>query len=234
MITKYNAMTKTGILLFTLLLGFSSQAQTIVLEQDVNMDTAVSDYGKNRRNFLGTWVGIGMNVGQTDNDSIELKTGSDRFTFGVYYKRKVAKVYSVLLSANYTVSEYKFKVPDDIKYNNLRVNEVNAEFGNRINFGKRGNVIGNYLELGISGIYVFHTKLESKQKIDDDLVQYSSRKTELTGLKYVEKVNYSVHARLGINKFAITADYRLSDLTTDGVSYNLPPLTLGIRLDFGA
>ncbi|MBO6518242.1 MAG: hypothetical protein JJ975_17025 [Bacteroidia bacterium] len=227
-------MRKIAVLFGSIVLGLTSQAQTIELEQDVNRDTVISDYGPNRKNFFGTYLGLGAVIGQIDHDFMKLKPVSDRFTFGAYYKRRLNNVYSVLLSSNYGVTVYRFEVSEVMKYNRIRANDVNLDFSNRFNFGRRGNRIGNYLELGVSGMYIFHTKQETKTEVVDNAALYKNVKTELTGLKFIESANYSVHARFGFNKFAITADYRLSDLTTNRVDYDLPPLTVGVRLDLGA
>lgn len=223
--------------LFVVVLGIFSldgSAQTIELEQDVNEDTVISNFGKNRKHYFSSYFGFGVIPGQLETDSIQLKSGeSTKLTYGLYYKYKVAKPYSLLASLTYGLSQFEFETADNFKYNRLNVNDVEFEFANRINFGKRGNTIGNYFEFGISGDYVFATKQQTKQIIDDPLVNHKTRKVALTGLSFIEKPNYTAHARIGMNKFVLTADYRLSDLTNNNVNFDLPPLTLGVRLDFG-
>lgn len=211
-----------------------SQAQTIELEQDVNQDTVISKFGKNKKHYFSSYFGFGITPGQLETDSVQLKSGeSTKLTYGFYYKYRVAEPYSILFSLSYGLSQFEFETPDNFKYNQLNVNDVELEFANRFNFGKRGNTIGNYLELGISGDYVFATKQRTKQIIEDPTVSYKTRKIELTGLSYITKPNYTAHARFGSNKYVITADYRLSDLTNENINFDLPPLTIGFRLDFG-
>ena len=209
-------------------------AQVVELEQDVNQDTVISKFGKNRKHYISSYFGFGITPGQVETDSVQLKSGeSTKITYGVYYKYKVAKPYSILASVNYGLSQFEFETADDVKYDRLNVNTVELEFANRFNFGKRGNTIGNYLEIGISGDYVFGTKRLTKQTIDDPSANHKTKKIELTGLTYINKPNYTAHARIGSNKFVVTADYRLSDLTNDDINFDLPPLTIGFRLDFG-
>ena len=209
-------------------------AQTVLMEQDVNQDTIIPEFGKNRKHYFSSFVGVSILPTQIDSDSVQLKTGNSTLvTAGFYYKYKVSKVYSLVGSFYYGQSVYKFETEKDVKYNKLKANDVRLELANRFNFGKRGNVVGNYIELGVSGSYVYSTKLQTKRIVDDPSVNYETLELELTGLKYIQKPNYSVHARLGFNKIAITADYRLSDLTDETLSYDLPPLAVGVRLDFG-
>jgi hypothetical protein len=211
-----------------------SEAQTIELQQDVNEDTTVSTFGKNRKHYFSNFIGFGVTPGQVETDSIQLKSGeSTKFTYGFYYKYKMTEWYSILASLTYGFSQFEFETADDIKYNRLNVSDVSLELADRINFGKRGNRIGNYLELGLSGNYVFGTKQVTKQIIDDPMVNHKKRKIELSGMSYINKLNYSAHARFGMNKFVLTADYRLSDLTNDQINFDLPPLTIGMRLDLG-
>lgn len=217
-----------------LAMTLTSNAQTIELEQDVNQDTVISKFGKNRKHYFSSYFGFGLTPGQVETDSIQLKSGeSTKLTYGMYYKYKVAEPYSLLFALSYGLSQFEFETANNFKYNRLNVNDVELEFANRFNFGKRGNTIGNYLEVGISGDYVFRTKQLTKQMIDDPSVNHTARKVELTGLSYINKPNYTAHARFGSNKYVITADYRLSDLTNDNINFDLPPLTIGFRLDFG-
>lgn len=212
----------------------SSQAQTILMEQDVNEDTLIPDFGKNRKHFFSSFFCVSMFPQQIDSDSIQLKSGSSTLvTAGFYYKYKVSQAYSLIGGLYYGQTVYKFETAKDVKFNRLKADDVRLEFANRFNFGKRGNVIGNYLELGVSGSYVYATKLQTKQIVDDPNVNYETRELELTGIKYVQKPNYNVHARFGFNKIAVTADYRLSDLTDESLNFDLPPLSVGVRLDFG-
>lgn len=213
----------------------TSYGQSIKMEQDVNNDTILSDRGRNRKNFFSPMIGYGVYAGQIDNDSVQLKSfQSPRFEFSLYYKRRFSQLYSMLVSASIVDVVFKYEVPEDIKYRRLHTNELGLEWGNRFNFGRRGNFIGNYLELGVSGSYIYSNKLVTRQDVDNDMVNHKTRIVTLKELSYVESTMYSVHARLGFNKFVLTANYRLSDLTNDGLDYKLPPLSVGARIDLGA
>ncbi len=229
-----NRLIRISTIVMAVCLTSTVSAQVVELEQDVNEDTVVSKFGKNRKHYVSSYFDFGITPGQLETDSVQLKPGeSTKFAYGIYYKYKVAKPYSILASLRYSMSQFEFETAEDFKYNRLNVNTVELEFANRFNFGKRGNTIGNYVEIAISGDYVTGTKQLTKQTIDDPSVNHKTRKIELTGLSYINRPNYTAHARIGSNKFVLTADYRLSDLTNENINFELPPLTIGFRLDFG-
>ncbi|MCB9261534.1 MAG: hypothetical protein H6607_04100 [Flavobacteriales bacterium] len=213
---------------------FCANAQSIMLKQDVNEDTVVSNFGRNRKHFYAGNVGFASIIGNTDNDSFSLKNAASwQFNAGVYYKYRVSQPYSLVFRLDYVFDKYKFKTDSsNVKYANLVMQTARLEFANRFNYGRRGNYLGRYLEIGISADYAYRNRFFTKTTAPDNS-NYTSEKSILYGLKYIEPFNYSAHARLGFNKFVLTADYRLSDNTNNLVNYNLPPLAVGVLLDLG-
>ena len=56
-------------------------------------------------------------------------------------------------------------------------------------------------------------------------------KVSTTRLSYVENISYGFMARLGTNRYALTARYRTSDLFVTGYDLpELPRLVLGVEL----
>lgn len=227
----------TSLFLVFLLSGtVLTQAQNIVLEQDVNADTTIPDFGKNRRHFVGSFVDFGFIAGQTTGgDSIpENRMGSSwNLKYGVNYKLKVSNLYSILLQGSYQRSAFYFKSEDPVLSSKLITNDAAAEFSNRFNFGRRGDMIGYYLELGASAAYTFMNKSKTVEEAPDG-AGHNKIKTSLHGLDFIEPMAYSAHARIGLNRFVLFGDYRLTDKLKSDQGYQLPPLTLGLRIDFGA
>jgi hypothetical protein len=213
-----------------------ANAQKIMLEQNVNADTTVPKFGRNRANFVGSFISFGSILGQSEGDSATgLRSGrSTSLSYGQYYKKKFSNTYSVLFTISYRLSRFEMEVVGKQKYNRLIMNEVLGEFVNRFNFGKRGNFIGNYLEIGASADYAYNNKSKIKTIPDDPDLPYKHQKMILSNLTYLEKLNYSGHVRVGMNKFVLFADYRLSDLINDTRTFDLPPLIVGLRFDLGA
>jgi len=229
-----------------LLFAFDSSAQRVIIEQDVNADTAVPTVGKNRKNFWGSFVDVGMAVGESTGDSAPstLIGKSWSFKYGMYYKRKISNWYSILGQLVYKRAAYNYNVDDlnpdqeNLKSSKLVMNNVTGEFSNRFNFGKRGDNIGYYVEIGASADFNFMNK-EKWVYTDQggmDGSYFETTKLTYHDLSYIEALAYNAHLRFGFNKIVVFGDYRLTDRfkATDRMNYQVTPLMVGLRLDFGA
>lgn len=223
-----------------LLHSVPSLAQEILLEETVKNDTTPDKYGPNMRHFFHSWIGFGLLLGENKMGS-EIEMGkSTSFSFGFRYKRKLGNFYAIGADLNYTLSSYRIKqdsakiLPNITLHNKEHLNLYTFDLNlyNRLNFQKRGNQIGKYLDLGAYGNVAF---IKTHITYDKGLVPDAGR-TMVTNsnLKYTNLLNYGVSARLGINKLALYANYRLSDLfkaTALNAKFpELPRITTGIQL----
>ncbi|MCB9245869.1 MAG: hypothetical protein H6606_05510 [Flavobacteriales bacterium] len=219
--------------------GFDLQAQNVLMEQDVNADTVIPDFGKNRKHFVSTFYDLGFILGQSSggSDSVpapSVMAGSSwNLRYGVNYKFKVSNFYSLLLQGSYQRSAYHFKTEEPVLSSKLVTNDLAAEFSNRFNFGRRGDILGYYLELGASASYTFMNKSKVEEEAPDN-AGFDRLKTSMHGLDYIEALAYYGHARIGLNRFVLFGDYRLTDKLKSAAGYQLPPLSVGLRIDFGA
>jgi len=196
-------------------------AQDILLEQDVNADTIVSDIGPNKKKFQHFYIGLGFSV-SPDSAGSRINYGkSFDFTVGYRVKRRVNNWYAWGLDMAYHLNSYSLKqgpgkvLPNDSLHDNerLKLNNVELGFYNRFNFGKRGNQIGNFVDVGIRCDVPFVASL-----ITEDELELAGNnngrqiKTKTANLRFIEDYNYSGYFRLGFDKFVITTTYRLSPL----------------------
>ncbi|MFT4523230.1 MAG: hypothetical protein ACI8ZN_002182 [Bacteroidia bacterium] len=230
LLKRYQLLALTAVLSCTL------SAQTVILEQNVNSDTIISNHGKNRKHYTGTFYDVKFAIGASEGDTTSvMKQGASwAYGFGLYRKYKISNFYSILGSAAFRRTEYQFETKDPMVYNKLILNDVSAEFSNRFNYGRRGNFIGNYVEIGASAAYTFANRKKVKTTPNDPDVNYKSRKLIYTDVNYLEPLNYYGHLRFGFNRYVVTADYRLTDLINDNKELKMPPLLLGLRIDLGA
>lgn len=216
-------------------------AQTVLLEQNLKKDTVKKTIGQNLKHFVHFYAGISFAAGPTESDSIKINYGlSNSFVFGIRYKRKICNLYSLGynagISANsFNINQNKNKrfIDDSIhKKEKLILTAISLELYNRFNFGKRGNIIGKYIDLGVSGQWVARSNLYIKDnKIPAGQSKSTPIETNTRRLYFIDPFEYGVNIRLGINRLAIYADYRLSDMfkKSSGLQ-ELPRLFIGIQI----
>jgi hypothetical protein len=215
----------------------SAQAQSIIMEQDVNADTAISTIGPNRKSFTSNFFDLSFPVGDFEgaNGSRSMVVGKSwSFAYGLNHKIRINNFYSLLGQLSYSRSAYFSKVEAPVLSDKLILNDLNVEFSNRFNFGKRGDVVGTYLELGVSAAYTFMSKQKTTIESPDSVDSYSIMKTSLHGIDIIEPIHYNAHVRVGSNKWVLFATYMLTDKLKPESTYQLPPLKVGLRIDIGA
>ena len=218
-------------------------AQKVLLEQHVQKDSVLPSFGPNLKHFMYFDIGYGFVAGNSSFGS-EIDYGrSTSFLFGLRYKRKISNYYSLGFSLDYFNILYRLKqdsskiLPDKNLHNKeiLKTNNFSLEFYNRINFDKRGNFMGKYIDLGFYGNLPF----SSSHQYSDDKIKPNAGKTKVinTELKYLSTLNYGLSGRIGFNRLVFYATYRLSDIFKKSVGneyvvrFNeLPRGLVGIQL----
>lgn len=240
---------KRLILLFVSLtiVFFRLASQDTVLEKDTD-EQYQEKRGPNMRQYGQMYEGFAMVVPYNNVSGAEadpLRSGS--FTFGYRYKLKLLSFYAIGYDLSTSWTRYGIKpeasVPVDIAANPLsqasqvkRLSLAIASFGaeayNRINIGKRGNVLGNYIDFGIRGEWNYGRRLIIKEKVADG-AYYGKSRTEQSNLNFIEKFSTMVTARVGVNKIMLYGSYRLSDLIVSGFATpELPPVIAGLQVGF--
>ena len=239
-------MIKYLVLIALAFLPIYISAQDIVL--DKNVDEQYSEKrGPNMRQYGHAYYGIATvlpynNVSGANAESHR----SAMFTFGYRYKLKLLSFYAIGFDLSNQYSRYgikseesvpvvasnPFSIASEVKKLNLGMSSLGAEAYNRINIGKRGNVLGKYLDIGIKGDWNYGRKMIIKEKsVSGDY--YENSRTVQKNLKFIEKFATLVTARIGINKFILYGNYRFSDLIVPEYSSpELPPLTAGFQMAF--
>ncbi len=226
---------KNVITIALLSLSLSVFSQDILLKQNVKLDSVRPSYGPNLKNFYYGYIGIGFPT-YTNEDLNYTKFGSSAaFDFGLRYKRKITNFLALGADAGIRLGAYKLKqidgksVPDTIinDREKFQITSILSSAYMRINVGRRGNFIGNYLDLGVYGGW----NAVKKHKTYNDNVEGEKVKTVTSGLKYINNFSYGVSARIGVSRYALTASYRLSDIFESSYAMpELPRLIVGIEM----
>jgi len=222
-----------------------AEGQTVLLEQDVNADTIPELVGPNLKHFSHLYVGYGFVLG-ADAVGSEIRYGSSSdFVYGYRYKRKLSEFYAVGFDIFYHSTAFHLKqdstkaLPNNILHDDkgekekLTFHNLSLGLYNRFNFGKRGNYLGHFLDLGARIDWAFSVVHFTKDIYDIANVNNGGVvKTKTTGLVYIKPIYYNVFTRLGFNKFVITASYRLSDLFKEEYDLypELPLLIVGVEI----
>ena len=219
-----------GIFLFSLQINVKSQI--VLLHEDVKADSVVSRFGPNRTHYLQMYYGAGFILGNSDSTGADIKPWKSYYlSAGFRYKLKLGKYYAIGLDAAYQYNSFRLKqnptnfLPDTFLHKKERLNfhNLSASFFNRINFKKRGDIIGNYLDFGCYADYIFSSTHYYR---DATVLGNVSRETAVHEhkLQYVNNYDYGFFARIGWEGFAFWGQYRVSDLFDKNYNIKYPEL----------
>ncbi len=228
------------VLFFTTL---SANSQEVLLEENVKETFDDDGSGPNQKNFFHPYLDFGFYIQQPEGETADIVYGlTNTFTFGFRYKRKLTNFYSLGFGFYYNNRNFKFKQNETKIFpsvtvhesENLKFNSLGAELYNRFNFDiNRGDIIGKYLDVAayIDWMYTGKRVIKDEINVDDAIPGGETTKTIIKDLNYVEDIAYGVRARLGWNKWSITASYRLSDLINNKFpETEMPRLSIGVQM----
>ena len=233
---------KKAIALITItILALNVFAQQVIMEQKVTKDTVPSDFGPNLKNFSHFYTAFGIIAGAPEGYGATIRYGnSSDFNMGFRYKRKLSNFYSMGFDLGYGLTSFKLKQDLTKIFPNAKLhhkekihfNHLRLTLYNRFNFGKRGNYIGNFLDIAAYGDWEFsakHIYFDKHPLLNND--NASAAKVINTGLAYTNPFNYGVQTRIGFNRYVLYGSYRLSELFKDQFSYpELPRLVIGLQI----
>lgn len=223
---------KIIVLLF--LASFSATGQEILFEKDPAIDTTIEKKGPNRKNFTHPFISFGFAIDAGEKGATVVQPNLDQFAIGFRYKRRLNKTFSVGFEFSYTNYAFSIKqnnqktTPDSTINQRQRLYFYDIQLGAyfRINFGKRGNILGNYFDIApYSEAVVAFTEF-SKYKLPDGSVVRARR----SGIDYFQRFNYGIQARIGLKKLIFFGQYRISNaFYGDKNLAEIPRITAGIQ-----
>ena len=227
-------------LLFTLLLGpLAASGQSVLLQADVAQDTLGAEFGPNRRYFGHVLMGLGLVAGPAGGPGAAVRygRGSTELELGARLKRRCSQALALTLTGRYALLSYELAqtsrktVPNATlhKRESLSLHQLQLEVGLRLNVGRRGNVVGRYVELlGWGGRVV-----GSSHRTEDPPAAGSGSTTTISrGLDYLAKWPAGLGGRLGSGRLALTSRYRLSPAFQGraAAAPELPRATVGLEI----
>ena len=212
-----------------------AQAQPTVLFEH-KTDSLPDKWGPNRKYYSSIAITIATSFGDK-HEGLHTKFSFPVFVTAYKLKQKLSNTFSFTYQAGIKIRNYVLandvSFPDAYllgiakKHAKERMNfvDANTEANLRINFDpKRGDILGNYLELGTYASYIPYNETVIKDKGPGSLII----KTHYIYPPYINPFEYGFQARLGHNNLALECSYRASNLFYS--SYHAPEIT---RLIFG-
>ncbi|RTQ52565.1 hypothetical protein EJV47_06015 [Hymenobacter gummosus] len=215
-------------------------AQRPLLSTEVAEDTARQNYGPHRRHFRHLFASYTPVVGQPDGEAAELRPwASSEMAVGLREKLRLTRVLAVGADARYVYQRYSLaqnetkRLPDATLHHReaLVLHRLDLEGWLRLRFGRQGNTVGRYVDVSGWGGWVAGTSHHAEDEPNSARAR-RVRVTE-TGLPYLRRWTYGAGARLGSQRLALTARYRLSDTFRkpwQSLYPELPRLTLGLEI----
>ena len=208
------------------------------MHQEVN-DTVLGKHGPNLKNYSHFYIGLGYVLGKPDSAGSDILRGrSTDFTLGYRYKFRICNFFAIGYDIDFNSYTYALKqsdnnktLPDTIKHNKeqMNFNDLGLSGYMRFNYGKRGNRVGNFIDLGAYGDWTFAANHFTRDKMTNGNIV----KTTVSHLKYFNSINYGAIARIGFNRYVIFANYRLSDIFKKSYNFSeLPRITIGLQIGF--
>lgn len=235
---------------FLLFIG-AINAQTVLMDENPGQDTVVPKWGKNRQNFLHLYFGYSIicddfasvtDNGITTNPAALKLVSSSDFSMGLRYKLKITNFYAMGFDLGWNNKTYSLKqesgktFPSPFIHNKEKIyyNALSLEYFNRINFDRRGNKIGKFIDIGAYGFICMGSVHYTQDILEEMNVNHSTKvETKNYSPDYLASNGYGVSARLGMNNFVLTARYRMSDLIKSKYANTFPEfprLEAGLQL----
>ena len=199
-----------------LLTAAPALAQQVLVQADVAADTLAPISGPNRRYFGHLYLGYALVAGPgAAGAPVRYGPASGELQAGGRLKRRLSQTLALTADARYAFLRYGLAqepgkaVPTAAPHEAeaLHLHQVQAELGLRLNAGERGNTVGNYLDLLAWGSFAFRTEYRAD---DAPPPGATSLQTTLGNPAYLRRLGGGLGLRLGHDRYALVARYRLS------------------------
>lgn len=224
---------KNFLFLCIFFLAININSQTPVLTEDVDLNSELPKYGPNRQNFTQFYISYGIPFGKAEGELMEINSiKSSYFNVGLRYKHKLLRWNSVGMELAYQYTAYRLNIDDKSNLiihdkDKVKTNSLALGFFDRINFGKTGDYLGTFLDLGVYGEFTYGRNYWYKEKQQNDEIFEGLTKK----LNSIEKFNYGLMTNIGKNKVVLFAKYRLSDMVSDKAKFDeMPRFIAGVQL----
>ena len=223
---------KKYILIAFVFLSILAQAQTVLMEEQVDSIYVKSVFGVNSQHFLHSYFSFGFMFDGYESDVTKFG-GTNNLSIGLRYKYRISNHIATGVEGEYRYSIISFPSHDDVIKDKYHFHEFKYAWYLRFNVGMRGDIMGKFIDLGIYGASLFssnqYIKTDGNFKNFQQLMYYQK------DLNYIESFNYGFLLRVGINQFVIFSEYRYSNMLKEDytdIFRTVPRWTVGLQIGF--
>lgn len=222
--------------LLFLFLGLSNiDAQRVIIYEDLREREQIPTYGPNRKHFLHSYYGMGFILGEPSGKGSNIRIPrSNNIEIGFRYKYKLSHHLSTGFDIAYLRNSFHLKqtdvktFPDTELYDsqNLVLSNLLGGVYTRFNYGRRGNYIGRFVDIGINASWIYRNRMFSM--LTEDSVE-----TEMivSGESHFNTFAYNSVLRVGFNNFVFKSTYRLNDIFRENSGFDeLPRFYFGLEI----
>jgi hypothetical protein len=199
-------------------IGFSQE-----VEEEFEEEDSVTNFGPNKLHYVHPYVGVGFAVSPSEGEGGDVLYGkSHSITAGLRYKLRIVDMFAIGVDLNYTYYAWHLKqvdskrIPSAALYDKEKflTDNLGGAFFLRFNIGKRINTIGNYVDLGAYGEWMYDNSYKAywEYNVASDPTGFESYIATQKNLVYLENLNYGLLARAAYGKYALSVKYRMSDI----------------------
>lgn len=216
----------------------AAQAQQVLVQANVADDTLKTTFGPNRRYFAHGYLGYGLVAGPAGvGAAVRYGAYSSELRLGGRLKVRLNQTLALHTDLAYTYLRFELTqqaaktIPTPALHEReaFGLHQAGAELGLRLNYGRRGNAVGRYLDLLAGGSWVAASTHSTSETPGPGV---ASREVTEHGLDYLRRWSGGTGARLGFDRYALTARYRLTPIFAPANANwpELPRWVLGLEL----
>lgn len=222
-------------------------AQRVLVNEEPDTSSDIPMYGKNRSVYTHVLVKLGGFV-PLEDDGLFLQPWNSSVSVEFRTKAKICRWNALVLDIGYRCDRFVIEedtaqvIPFlglDHKRERISCHNVTFSLCDRINFGRRGNILGIYLDYGFYGDYIFRSShLTVDEYYDSNSIsgRHVKMKARSTRLAYINQLNYGLTARFGWEWGSVFGMYRMTDLILDPSPFDpwpdMPKLVVGVEMYF--
>jgi len=226
----------TLLVLIFILSGSFAFGQQVLLNEQVLPDSTRRDWGQNKSHWMHFYGAFGFitPINQSTWSPIYFGKASN-WELGLRYKKRITNWLAIGGNISYDFFNYRMlqsvdkTFPDQQLYDEQKVliHNFSMQPFIRINYGRRGNIIGNYVDLG----FFYNAIMSSREKMLG--TPSGLDKVIIKNPSYMPGDYYGFFANIGFGRWSIYAKYQYSGIIKGDTRYaDLPPVTIGLQIGF--